>query len=270
MRSNSARKVLPMVEPISPEALQVTPVAHDSAIPAYVQVEQDLRRLSRSGSVMRIPSEQELARLYGVSRVTVRQSLQRLAAAGLVKREHGKGTTLVPRPEVALDLSLLRSLTEQLREAGHQERIKILRRALVVPPREVAEVLKLKAGAKVVVLRRLVLANGAPLCVNTSWFPAKWVPGLEKVELEDHSVWSHLAAHYGLVAAGSDNAIEFVESDCAEAEPLEVDYSTPLIRLVSCFMDKSARPIEYSVSLWRSTRLRFRFSHTALKANSVI
>jgi hypothetical protein len=24
------------------------------------------------------------------------------------------------------------------------------------------------------------------------------------------------------------------------------------------------------VSLWRSTRLRFRFSHTALKANSVI
>jgi GntR family transcriptional regulator len=242
------------------ETLQVTPVERDSPIPVYVQVEQDLRRLSRSGSSVRVPSEIDLARLYGVSRVTVRQSLQRLAAAGLVKREHGKGTTIVPRPDVALDLSLFRSVTDQLREAGHKGKVKMLQRALQAPSAEVAEALDLGPREKAVLLRRLVLANDAPLSVNTSWFPAKLVPGMQKVQLEDSSVWSYLAEKYGLVIASTDNKIEVVEGGVAEAEALQVDYATPLIKLSSCFRDKLGQPVEYSVSLWRSSQMRFCFS----------
>ncbi len=242
------------------EQLKVTPVERDSPIPVYVQVEQDLRRLSRSGSAVKVPSENDLAALYGVSRVTVRQSLQRLAAAGLVKREHGRGTTLVPRPDVALDLGLFRSVTDQLREAGHKGRVKMLQRALVPPPSDVAEALGLKPREKAVLLKRLVLANDVPLSVNTSWFPAKLVPGMQKVQLEDNSVWSYLADTYGLVVSSTDNKIEVVESGVAEAEALQVDYATPLIKLSTCFQDKLGRPVEYSVSLWRSAQLRFSFS----------
>lgn len=242
------------------QSFQVTPVERDSPIPVYVQVEQDLRRLSRSGSSVRIPSEIELAGLYGVSRVTVRQSLQRLAAAGLVKREHGRGTTLVPRPDVALDLGLFRSVTDQLREAGHRGRVKMLQRALVVPPLDVADALRLKPREKAVLLRRLVLANDVPLSVNASWFPANLVPGMQKVQLEDNSVWSYMAETYGLVVASTDNKIEVVESGVAEAESLQIDYATPLIRLSTCFYDKLGRPVEYSASLWRSAQLKFSFS----------
>lgn len=241
-------------------SFQVTPVERDSPIPVYVQVEQDLRRLSRSGSSVRIPSEIELAALYGVSRVTVRQSLQRLAAAGLVKREHGRGTTLVPRPDVALDLGLFRSVRDQLHEAGHKSRVKMLQRALVAPPQLAAEALQLKPREKAVLLRRLVLANDLPLSVNTSWFPAKLVPGMQKVQLEDNSVWSYLAEAYGIVVASTENKIEVVESGVAEAEALQIDYGTPLIRLSTCFHDKLGRPVEYSVSQWRTAQLKFSFS----------
>src|SRR5882757_126646 len=219
------------------EILQVTPVERDSPIPVYVQVEQDLRRLSRAGSALKIPAETELAAMYGVSRVTVRQSLQRLAAAGLVKREHGRGTTLVPRPDVGLDLSLFRSVTDQLREAGHKGKVKMLQRGLTSAPPHVAEALQLKPREKAVLLRRLVLADDMPLSINTSWFPAKLVPGMQKVQLDDNSVWSYLADNYGLAVVSTKNTIEVIESGVAEAEALKVDYATPLIKLATCFHD---------------------------------
>lgn len=242
------------------EILQVTPVERDSPIPVYVQVEQDLRRLSRAGSALKVPAETELAAMYGVSRVTVRQSLQRLAAAGLVKREHGRGTTLMPRPDVGLDLSLFRSVTDQLREAGHKGKVKVLQRALAVTPPDVAEALHLKPREKAVLIKRLVLVNDLPLSINTSWLPAKLVPGMQKVPLEDNSVWSYLADKYGLVVTSTRNTIEVVESGVAEAEALHVDYATPLIKLSTCLHDKLDRPVEYSISIWRSAQLKFSFS----------
>ena len=254
------RKISPEREELGKETLQVIPVEHDSPIPVYVQVEQDLRRLCRAGSALRIPAEIELAAMYGVSRVTVRQSLQRLAAAGLVKREHGRGTTLVPRPDVGLDLSLFRSVSDQLREAGHKGKVRMLRRALTTAPPEVADALNLKADEKAVLLKRLVLANDVPLSINTSWFPAKLVPGMQKVHLEDNSVWSYLADTYGIKVTSTRNTIEMVESGVAEAEELQVDYATLLIKLTTCFHDKLERPVEYSISTWRSAQLKFNFS----------
>ncbi len=164
------------------------------------------------------------------------------------------------RPDVGLDLSLFRSVTDQLREAGHRGKVKIMQRALTPPPPDVAEALHLKAREKAVLLKRLVLANDAPLSVNSSWFPAKLVPGLQKVPLDDSSVWSYLAEAYGLVVASTHNTIEVVNSGVAEAEALQVDYGTPVIKLATCFNDKLERPVEYSVSLWRSAQMRFTFS----------
>jgi GntR family transcriptional regulator len=255
-----AQKTTPKREETEREILQVTPVERESPIPVYVQVEQDLRRLSRAGSALKVPAETELAAMYGVSRVTIRQSLQRLAAAGLVKREHGRGTTLVPRPDVGLDLSLFRSVTDQLREAGHRGKVKIMQRSLAPPPPEVAEALHLKGREKAVLLKRLILANEAPLSVITSWFPAKLVPGLQKVPLEESSIWSYLADNYGLVVTSTNNTIEVVQGGVAESEALQVDYGTPVIKLATCFNDKLDRPVEYSVSLWRSAQMRFTFS----------
>lgn len=247
-------------EDIPDSSLAVTPVAQDSPIPAYVQVEQDLRRLIRSNDHARIPSEIELGRLYGVSRVTVRQSLQRLAAAGLIKREHGRGTSVVRRPEMALDLGLFRSVTDQLREAGLQGRVEILDQARLTPPAGIAADLRLGPREKAVLLRRLVLANDVPISVNTSWFPAKLVPGMEKAVLDDSSVWSYLAKRHRLVLASTENKIEVVESGAAESSLLQVDFATPLIRLWTCFRDGAGRPVECSTSLWRSTQMRFSFS----------
>jgi DNA-binding transcriptional MocR family regulator len=65
--------------------------------PIYAQIERDLRRSIADGQWgigTRIPTEEALCTRYGVSRMTVRQALERLSSAGLLVRRRGVGTQL--------------------------------------------------------------------------------------------------------------------------------------------------------------------------------
>ncbi len=69
--------------------------AEVSAVPLYQQVMDDLkgeiaRGVYTAGSC--IPSEMELAKSYGVGRVTVRRAIEELSRAGYLNRQQGRGT----------------------------------------------------------------------------------------------------------------------------------------------------------------------------------
>lgn len=78
-----------------------------SAVPLYQQVMDDLkgeiaRGVYASGS--RIPSEMELAKSYGVGRVTVRRAIEELSRAGYLNRQQG-GARSCARPSSSARLS---------------------------------------------------------------------------------------------------------------------------------------------------------------------
>ena len=62
--------------------------------PLYFQVEMDLRTKIIDGGFVpghQLPSERELVQSYKVSRLTIREAINRLAAQGLVIKKQGKG-----------------------------------------------------------------------------------------------------------------------------------------------------------------------------------
>ncbi len=74
-------------------------------------VEKRLRALLSSDQLDsdgRLPTERELAQLYGVSRTTVRQVLDGLEQAGLIRRRRGRtGGTFATRGRVDIDFGYL-------------------------------------------------------------------------------------------------------------------------------------------------------------------
>ncbi|WP_051298684.1 GntR family transcriptional regulator [Arthrobacter castelli] len=82
----------------------------------------------------RLPSEQELAARFGVSRPTVRAALRSLADTGTVRVRRGTGTFVSPHSSaIRASMQPLRSTSELIREQGHDcdvtFRVKALRTA---------------------------------------------------------------------------------------------------------------------------------------------
>ena len=85
-------------------------------------VEKRLRALLSSDQLDsdgRLPTERELAQLYGVSRTTVRQVLDGLEHVGLIHRRRGRtGGTFATRGRVDIDFGYLAGIPSYLRAQG--------------------------------------------------------------------------------------------------------------------------------------------------------
>src|SRR5512135_1112678 len=97
-------------------------------IPLYHQLKQVLQsdieqEIYQSGE--RLPSEPELVREYGVSRITVRQALDELEAEGRVVRRHGKGTYVAER-RIEQELVRLTDFVEDMQQAGRNPSSRVL------------------------------------------------------------------------------------------------------------------------------------------------
>ncbi len=243
---------------------KAVPVDSTSPLPAYLQLEQDLRRQIRTAAQAygaRLPSEQALARLYGVSRVTLRQALDRLANAGLVSRRQGVGTVITPMPEVTLELKPMASVTDQLRAAGYHTHVRILDQKLEVPTRQTLSALRLSPDESCILVRRLLAAESQSVSIISSWLPQRLFSGLETAELSstEDSLWATLSTKFGRPPARATNVMEVVSSTVQEAELLQVGFGGPLVRLECIVYDATDQPIEHSTALWVATCVRLHF-----------
>ena len=94
----------------------------------FKRIESDLRQRILSNELApgeKLPSESEMINNFGVSRITVRQALSDLQAAGLIEKINGKGS-FVSRPLDRPDLGLLTGFYEHMRARGHASRGKII------------------------------------------------------------------------------------------------------------------------------------------------
>lgn len=100
----------------------------NSPTPLYQQLEDILRVFISNGQWSPdhpIPSENELSKAYGLSRMTVRAVITNLVREGLLYRVQGKGTFVVP-PKISTRSPAYLGIREQLEEQGYSTATKLV------------------------------------------------------------------------------------------------------------------------------------------------
>lgn len=204
-----------------------------------------------------VPTEQELTRRFGVSRITAKRALDDLAAEGLVVRRRGKGTTVASRVAVPAFSANISGLLENLLMMGLKTKVKMIDFAYVPASEDVARALSLTAGTEVQRAVRVRSLDGAPLSFTTSYVPAALGRTYGRKDLATKPLLE-LLERAGVLIGSADQSIGAVLADSMVAPRLRVRVGSPLLSVTRTVFDQHARPVEYIAILYRPDRYRYR------------
>jgi GntR family transcriptional regulator len=226
---------------------------------AHAQIEDWLADAIAAGQLIpgdRLPTEHDLAAWLGVSRMTLRHALSELAQRGLVTRSVGRGGgTFVAEPKLEQDLTTLAGFSEQLRRHGKAAGARVLAATQIPASAAAAAALELSDGELVHDVRRIRLADGRPIVIEHSQFPATLFPDLLDCRL-DGSLYDLLADNYGQRPHRARESLEPVVASVRDAEALEVAEGTPLMLVERTAYSVAGQPLEFARDLFRGDRTK--------------
>lgn len=224
--------------------------------PKLQKIADDMRKRITNGEFRpgdRLPGEKVLAEQYGVSVRTPRSAMLVLAAEGLVEKRHGSGTYVKgARPLLGVSASYVTpppgggwTWAQEARRHG-MEGTQTLGPVKEAPaPPQVAEALALPEDAPVVVRPRVLLLDGKPVQLATSYYPAGIARGTGLAEQK-----CNRGGSCTVLAAVGFPPVDFTETVTArmpskeEVRQLELAAGVPVLHVFRTVMSEGPRPVE--------------------------
>lgn len=225
----------------------------------YLQIAEWLAEQIESGTLTpgtRLASERELSVQYGVNRMTLRQALQVLELRGLLDRRQGAGT-YVAEPKIERSADRLFAFSRGIRQRGLTPSARVVLFEQRPADAALARKLGIDERAQIYYCHRLRLANGTPMMLEKSAFPAVLFPGLELHDLAVRSIYEIMAGEYGKTIAQAHQTLEAVDASTYEAELLAIAPGAACMLESRLTLDTAGWPVEYTRNLYRGDRFRF-------------
>ena len=145
----------------------------EAPTPLYYQMYTLLKNRILDGSIpdgTQMPTEQQLAEAFSVSRITAKRAMDELAGEELVERRRGKGTHVTHHYDPETVEAPLLGMLEKLTSMGRKTRVKVLDVGKLVPPGDIQVDLGLDPGEKAHrVVRVRSSEDGTPFAHHISW-----------------------------------------------------------------------------------------------------
>ncbi len=228
-------------------------------VPRYYQLKEIIREKVQAGHWTPgslIPSERELCEQYGISRMTARQSITELVNEGYLYREQGKGT-FVSQPKIMQQLVQLTGFTEDMQARAQRPSAQVLEKTMWPADEATARALRVKPGQLLFRVRRLRLADGSPLALETSVLSFMGCEKLLEEDLERNSLYQLLETRYGLPPLEAEQELEAALVDEPEATLLQIPPGSPVLHIRRLTCTERNQPLEYARSVYRGDKYRF-------------
>ena len=234
-------------------------IDRSSPVPLYHQIgEAILDTITRANlnPNTQIPSEEQLGKIFNVSKMTIRQALAKLVSDGVLERRQGAGTFLSEK-KIERGGTRLFSLYEDIRNKNLVPTTQVLEQKIVRPSKHVTQKLRLGEGDRIFKLTRLRLANKTPLTVNVAHIPQKSCPDLLEQDLTQGSLFRLLEEKYRIVVKFAAQNIQAIKANAYEARLLRIAEGDPLLYMERCMFNKNDLPVAYYLNFLRGDKYTF-------------
>ena len=205
--------------------------------PIYLQLREIVRTKIEDGEYLpgtAIPSENDMAATYGISRITVRSAVDALVNEGLLRRVQGKGVFVV---------------------GNKIEQAKLLRPAGDL----FASRFRIDPEDQIYYIRRVVNQESGPVSLEEIYVPYDVIPQLNVVNSSVFSI-SSVFEFYGVNVSMVRQSLEIQKCNSKMAHILDAPDGVALMVLECAYHDDSGSMIGYSRTYTRSDKVSFKVS----------
>ncbi|MHB1229037.1 MAG: GntR family transcriptional regulator [Halothiobacillus sp.] len=235
-------------------------ILHFSPVPLYTQIKEVLRNRILNGTYQchdQMPSESELTKIFGVSRITVRQALDHLQKEGLIFKIHGKGT-YVSKPKVFQNLGKLQGFGEAMSGMGYEIVSELIDQKVIPADKTVSLKLNVNKDELVYEIRRVRYLNRSPLSLDVTYIPKAIGERLVKEDLAHRDIFLILENDYGYSLGQADLQIESILADDVLAELLHIDAGAPILRIERLTFTTNNQPLDFEYLYYRGDAIQYR------------
>lgn len=209
-----------------------------------------------------LPSEYELAKTFGVSRITATRALNDLALAGLVVRERGRGTrartmssgTIVRGP-VAETITVVQQ-SPVIEQDADRDYITVLDLREVAATKEAAAALGIRPGRKIVRSIRLLKFGGRPYAHVTTYLRPNLGTKWQRHDLERGPLAKFIESE-GVALCRTTEVVSAITAETKISKQLEIEAASPVLQVIRTSFDTKDIPVEYLIALHPPDRYRY-------------
>lgn len=204
----------------------------------------------------RLPSERSLSQLLGVSRTALRPAISQLISMHVLESRQGVGT-FICSPKVTAVFQDTYSFSDAVRDAGMVPASRVLFSGCVKANARLRSRFGEHGEPYVFHLRRIRLANGRPIALESAYVRRSCCPGIEQHDFSSEELYKVFLNVYGIRIEHGDERIFIDRVYNEEAKMLDVDDGQPVYREQALECDGFGFPVEFTESLIVPSRFRF-------------
>lgn len=203
-----------------------------------------------------LPSENDLAKIYHVSRETIRKAQKRLEETGFIQKKQGKGAIVLDYARFSFPISGLTSYKE-LQEAQHfQSRTTVLVNEIIPAPPHLIGVDGVEEGEEFIHLVRNREMDGMNVIVDHDYLRRKVVDHIP-TEIACISMYQYLEDELGLEISFANKEIVAQKADLIDQQQMGIGPDDYIIRVNSHVYLEDASFFQFTSSHHQIDKFRF-------------
>jgi GntR family transcriptional regulator len=203
-------------------------------------------------------SEVEIAKITGVTRITVRQATNELVAEGVLVREKGKRPR-VAKPKTIVHFLELAGISQYIEHGDSRYVCRVLNAKYEPATSEIAQLLKIQKNRMVFVLERLRSDGDIIFGLEKTWMNKQFFSGIDRYDFSKESLYHVLKYDYGVVPSCAEGVIDGLVADSVNAKIFGIREGTPLISVHRIVSTEDSRPIQVNHEIYRGDCYSFAF-----------
>lgn len=211
----------------------------------------------------KIPTEQELSKIFNASRMTINRAITELSQQNILKRIQGSGTFVMPKKASSQPLKVV-DIVGEIEGRGNQHKAEIISQKLIPASTIIAKKLEIDIDTTLYFCHIIHYENDLPLAVEKRFVPHHLVPNFFEQDFLKISPSGFLLQKYDLTEM--EHSIEAIVADCDTAKHLQVDEKSACLDIKRRTWSTIGL-ISYAQFIYPATRYRL---HSRMKITEYI